>query len=215
MNGDGCEMRKKYTLTEESFKLRDGEVVYRIQATEDIPSRMVKRGDIGGWVGKNATLEDNAWVADEAIVSGEAILKDNAYVRDQAWVGGKACLVDNAKVSDQAVIVDEAMVTGMGKIQQNAMLIENAVVGTESIIRGNVVVGANTMIIGSTLCMGEMFLSEQGLIENEVIHGVEGDIRLRRRNWKQGPQLSEGQIRILAAINFVAALLYIIWFVFE
>lgn len=49
-------------------------------------------GDLGGWVEKEANLEQsgNAWVAGEAKVYGDAKVTSNSYVGDEAVVSGKA-----------------------------------------------------------------------------------------------------------------------------
>ena len=63
---------KHYELTNETTIAENGETLHRIRATRDIPSHNVTAGDLGGWLGDNAILNNNAWVCDEAQVYGNA-----------------------------------------------------------------------------------------------------------------------------------------------
>lgn len=78
----------KYKLTEEKISYC-GNILYRIQATEDYPCG-VKCGELGGFVESTKNLSDNAWVSGDAMVSGDA------------RVSGDACVRGNARVSDNA-----------------------------------------------------------------------------------------------------------------
>ena len=72
---------KKYELTTE-VKVEFGITLHRIRALVDIARYGVKAGDLGGWIEKEANLdqEGDAWVSGEARVFGDA------------WVYGEARL---------------------------------------------------------------------------------------------------------------------------
>ena len=62
--------------------------VFRIQALIDFGD--VKAGAIGGYIESEANLshQGNAWVADEAQVTGNVQIAGNTLVCDFAWVSG-------------------------------------------------------------------------------------------------------------------------------
>src|SRR5580692_7393317 len=85
-----------FKLTNE-VKVQLGVILYRIQATKDLPNR-VKKGELGGFVQKLDNLSDNAWVYEGAQVSG------NAKVYGNAQIYGNAEISDNAQVSGNAKV---------------------------------------------------------------------------------------------------------------
>lgn len=82
-------MKKKFKLTNDTIKVY-GRTLYRIEATEDIPSQKVKKGDLGGFVESADNLDENAWVSGEARVYGAAQVSGEAWVYGEAQVYGKA-----------------------------------------------------------------------------------------------------------------------------
>lgn len=73
-------MNNKYEFDE--TKNFCGITLHRIRALRDIPSVKVKSGDLGGWIEKESNLTQfgDAWVADNAIVYGDAMVGGNAEV---------------------------------------------------------------------------------------------------------------------------------------
>ena len=82
---------RKYRLTDETITVF-GRTLYRIQATESIPSRYVDKGDLGGFIEKELNLSGNAWVSGDAEVSGDARVSGNAEVsqKQHIFVAGPA-----------------------------------------------------------------------------------------------------------------------------
>ena len=70
---------RKYRLTDETITVF-GRTLYRIQATENIPSRYVDKGDLGGFIEKEANLSGDAWVYGDARVSGNARVSQKQHV---------------------------------------------------------------------------------------------------------------------------------------
>jgi len=95
----------KFKLTTETKINAWGVKLFRIEATVDIPSRNVKKGDKGGWVESeklsngNARVSGNAWVYGDAEVSGNARVFGNARVYGDAEVFGNARVFGDARVS--------------------------------------------------------------------------------------------------------------------
>ncbi|MDO4630804.1 MAG: hypothetical protein Q4A82_00710 [Corynebacterium sp.] len=102
---------KKYELTDEYRETKTEEKVYRIRATADIPVHGVNEGDLGGFIGDNAILSDDAWISGDAQVFGDAWVSGNAQVfgkvlvSNEAWVFGSAQVFGNALVSCNREIV--------------------------------------------------------------------------------------------------------------
>ena len=72
----------KYRLTDETKTTVQGFVVRRICALRDIRRWSVHKGDLGGWVEKEANLsqDGDAWVGENAVVYGDAQVSGNAQV---------------------------------------------------------------------------------------------------------------------------------------
>ena len=84
--------KKERTMSERKYRLTDetitvfGRTLYRIQATESIPSRYVDEGEFGGFIEKEANLFGDAWVSGDARVYGDARVFGDAWVSGDAWV---------------------------------------------------------------------------------------------------------------------------------
>ena len=123
------------------FKLRKdlpreflGRILYRIEATTD--SKYAKKGDLGGYVESESNLSDNAWVYDNAQVSGYARVSDNAHVSNNAQVFGNALVYGNAYVSDYASIYGDAQVYGNALVYSNAYVYGYAKVSNNAQVSG-------------------------------------------------------------------------------
>lgn len=108
----------KFKLTSESITNSFGVKLFRIEATCDIPSRGVKKGDKGGFVESthlrngNARIADNAWVSGDAQVFGDAMISGNAQVYGNAMVSGEARIAGDARVYGNAEVFGDAWVSG-------------------------------------------------------------------------------------------------------
>ena len=109
---------KKFELTTESITNVAGKKLFRIKALIDFED--VKAGELGGYVEKegnvsqdgNAWVYDNAWVSGDARVYGNARVSGDARVYDNAWVYGDARVCGNAWVSGNARVSGDARVCG-------------------------------------------------------------------------------------------------------
>lgn len=77
-------MDKKFELTGKSRMGRLGVTVHQIRATEDIPARGIRKGDLGGWVESEILSSGDAWVSGDAEVSGNAEVYGNAEL-EHTW----------------------------------------------------------------------------------------------------------------------------------
>lgn len=102
----------RYALLEDDFIEIDGAMLYRVQALIDNPFHGVMAGDKGGYIQRleNLAMNGNAWVADDALVYGQA------HVSENALVSGSARIFGHAQINGSAVVTDEAVVCGSAKI---------------------------------------------------------------------------------------------------
>jgi len=125
---------KKYELLYDDIVRAMGAHRYRIRALRDFGN--VKKGDLGGYIAQESCLshEGNCWVADKAVVGGEARIIENAQVAGNAHLSSNILILGNARidgdatvcgatrVGDNAYIGGEAHVTGWGVIRGNAQI---------------------------------------------------------------------------------------------
>ena len=103
----------KFTGETKTIYLPFGTVtLHRIKAVVEF--RLVKVGDLGGWIEKEENLshEENAWVYGNAKVYGDAWVCGNAKVYGDAKVCGNAEVYGNAKVYGDAWVCGNAKVYG-------------------------------------------------------------------------------------------------------
>jgi carbonic anhydrase/acetyltransferase-like protein (isoleucine patch superfamily) len=98
-----------FKLTEETRIAPNGETLYRIEATRNIPTHGVHKGDRGGFV---ASLEVNG----QARIGGDAWVYDNAFIYGDALVSGDAQVSGSAQVSDNARVYGNAWVYGDARV---------------------------------------------------------------------------------------------------
>ncbi|HEO6922957.1 TPA: hypothetical protein ACUJK1_001646 [Streptococcus agalactiae] len=111
---------KKYELLKDDTIEVAGKTLFRIKAL--ISFKDIRKGEIGGYVeaernlsqSDNAWVTGNAWVCDDACVTGNARVSDNAWVTGNAWVCDDACVTGNARVSGNACV------TGNARVSDNA-----------------------------------------------------------------------------------------------
>ena len=142
---------QKYEMTGEEKEFR-GHIVHRIRASRDFGN--VKAGDLGGWIEseRNLSHTGTCWVADEAIVYGNARVFDNAQVYGWAKVFGNAWICDRAKVHGWAEVFGDAKICGMVRAT------------------GEAKVCGNVRIYTSVVICGRAFVNKQGrFTEGEVI----------------------------------------------
>lgn len=83
-----------FKLTSETTVTPSGVTLFRIEATVDIPSRGIKKGDRGGFVEKESNLEGNAqvygnaWVYGDAQVYGDALVSAKKAFTKGWFIGG-------------------------------------------------------------------------------------------------------------------------------
>ena len=130
--------------------------LHRIRALRDIPGAGVAKGDLGGWIEREANLDQSgsAWVYDNAWVYGDARVLDNAmvlgYARvfDTAWVSGDAWVYGNAMVYGNAGVFGNAWVYGDARVLDNAwvhgdaMVLDNAMVSSADEVLHALVMGS-------------------------------------------------------------------------
>lgn len=143
---------QKYELTNETFEIQTGArpiTLHRIRALQTFKwshpyekNVVITKGDLGGFIEKRENLSEEltAWVAENAMVYGDAVVKDNALVRGQASVSGYSTIGGTALIKDLVVIKDFAKITG------SAVVSEAVTVEDQTIIRNDVYVSGNEKV---------------------------------------------------------------------
>ena len=160
---------KKYELTDETIDV-NGHTLHRIKAIRDFDD--VKVGELGGFIEKeyNLSHDNNAWISDNAKVSGNAWISDNAKVYGNAMVYGKsmvsgdAMVYDDAQVYGNAEVCDYTQIYGTAMVCDNAMVFDNAqVYGCSSIVDHSTVAGDS--IICNANIRGYAKINQNGCIK--------------------------------------------------
>lgn len=108
-------MRLKYEFTSETKTLPDGTVLRRIKSL--INSEYANVGELGGFIENESNLphDFHSWVANEAMVYGNAVVTHDALVSEHAVVCDHAVIAFGAKISGHAHISGYARI-GYGSI---------------------------------------------------------------------------------------------------
>ena len=148
-----------------------GRTLYRIMALKDfycMPSkRMVKKGDIGGYVESvyNLSQGGTCWVFDNAVV------QKNAKVTDDACILNSATISDNCLVRGRAVVSDDCVCSKNAIIQENATIKGNCIIAGCSHIYGEANLSGNTTISGNVLVAGKVDIVDSMISGNVFITG--------------------------------------------
>ena len=136
-------MEKKYELIPS-----DKEGLYRIKALKDFAN--VKVGDIGGYVSgeHNLSHDNDCWIYNNAIVSGNAQVCNNVNVFGCAKIYDSAIVSDDAKVYGSAIVYGDALVFGEARVSGNAQICGFAQIYGETIVYGDAQVSGSAIVSG-------------------------------------------------------------------
>ena len=169
-------MEKKFILTEETFTIGK-RTLYRIKAIRDF--RNVKKGDLGGFIEKerNLSQKGDCWIYNDACVFDEAYIYDNARISGVAWVCDRACIYNNARIggiariSGRAHISDNAHVYDSVYVCEKASIYGDARVYGEAYIHGDARIFGNTCIFDSAHIHGNAQVCDKAKVyDNAHIH---------------------------------------------
>lgn len=171
--------QQKYEFTDEFKYLTQYVKLRRIRAVMDIPEHNVKKGDLGGWIQKVSNLprDNQAWVADEAIVYGNAVIKDASRVEKNALVFGKSIIEGSSVITGRARIERKVHVSD-SKISTDVKLIGTIDV-SRSKIGGNTVVEDDVEISDSIIITESVTISGFVKVTNSKIRLAHSTIRDR------------------------------------
>lgn len=161
---------EKYTLTDIKKTLKDGTIVYRIQAIKDFGD--VKAGDLGGWVQsyKNLSQIGECWIYNDAIARDSATVQNAASLYDYSIARDHATVCQNAVVTNRVVVEGHATVSG-GLHLNRAVIGGHAVVegctAKKAQIRGNVHVDEKALVSGNIVIEGNEWIPSQSAILNQ------------------------------------------------
>ena len=127
---------KNYELTNIAKKI-NGHVVYRIKCINEFKcqDKVIKVGQLGGFVESYDNLSDNAWIDDDSVVYGDSEVSGNAYVCGNSIVHGSALVFDEAYVCDDAEICENAWVFGRAYVSKSLIFGSAKITGNVEIKR--------------------------------------------------------------------------------
>lgn len=107
---------KKFKLTSKFIVDISGVKLFRIKALIEFGN--VKAGDLGGYIEKEENLSHmgDAWVSDDARISGNAQVFGNAWVSGNARVSGDTQVFGDARVFGNARVSGDAQVFGDARV---------------------------------------------------------------------------------------------------
>ena len=173
---------KKYEFTGETRKIDDYNrtILKRIRAVRDFGK--VKSGEIGGWIesGKNLSQEGEAWVAEEAWVSGDAVVEENAYVSGKAWISEEALVKGSAVVDKKAHVSGKAWVSGEAHVFGEAHVSGEACIYGEARVSGETCISEGAYVYGGARVSGEAHVSGEACVSGEA--QIRGKAEVTDRN---------------------------------
>ena len=126
------------------------------------------------YVGKLASVFNNAIVEDDVMIRDRAKVCGNAYVRDSVRVTRRAFVGGNALLYDDTVVKDDAIVNG-GTICGNSIIRDNAIVREYPFIKGGTLDG-RTQISGyvqflNSTATSNVYLRHNCMVLNATLNG--------------------------------------------
>ena len=174
---------EKYTLTDIKKTLKDGTIVYRIQAIKDFGD--VKAGDLGGWVQsyKNLSQIGECWLYNDAIARDSATVQNAASLYDYSIARDYATVCQNAVVTDRVVVEGHATVSSglhLDRVVIGGHAVVEGCTAKKAKIRGDVRVDKKSLVSGNLVIEGNEWIPSQSAILNQkdflFLHEDELDI---------------------------------------
>ena len=169
---------KKYDL----IKIEDGKNIglFRVKALKDFAG--IKMGTVGGYVESedNLSQEGECWVADDAIVFG------NARVFGNAFVFGNARVYENARVYCEARVSGNARVHEEARVYENAFVFGNARVRGVARVYGDAGVYGDACVRGGALVFGDARVYGEARVRGDAIVRSMKDYLVFKNWWSSG-----------------------------
>ena len=171
--------KKKYEMTDKT-KVVAGVTLHRIRALVDIAAFGIEAGDVGGWIESeiNLSQDGDAWVADNARISGGARvfggarIYDDARIYDGAQIFGGAQIYGNARVDGDAWVFGGAQIYGNARIDDGARVFGGAQIYGNARVDGDAWVAGNARIYaGARVCGGARIHGEARVYGEAQIYG--------------------------------------------
>ena len=162
---------KKYGFTGETKQVGN-HTLHKIYALERFKTKTgyVEENEKGGYIESEANLsqEGGCWVADTALVYGNAQVKDNAIVMFHSVVRDNAQIKDNATVNGAAVVADDVVVQDFANVEGNCTVNECARIGGHAHICEDAHIHDNAEVFGRAVISGEAEIYENAHISGEA-----------------------------------------------
>ena len=148
---------KKYELTDDSITFM-GRKLFRIRAIRSFNDVAV--GDLGGYIEKEENLshDGDAWIYNDAWISGNARIYDYARISGNARIYGNTFIYDNARIYGNARISDYACIYNDAWISGNACISGFACISNYARISGNAWISGFARICGYARICGDAWI---------------------------------------------------------
>lgn len=165
-------MEKKYELTNirtlAENKNGGSKWGYRIRALRSIPRYNVCVGDLGGFVERETNLsqDGDCWIAENSIVTDNAIVKDDALAR------GCSRMTDNSSLTGESIIYDKVRLTDQVSVSGMSVLRDNIIASEQVIIRDSSVIVGQSRLTGNCLIEDSPYLNSVSVSDSSHIFGM-------------------------------------------
>lgn len=119
----------------------------------------------GGWHRLGTRVDENAVLAENAVLLHRAVISDQAVVKGNAILLGAAQVCENAVVEGRAILGSDCVVSGFARVQDNAQIYGSA------IVRGHALVCENGEV------RAKAYVSGEGVVSGSAV--VKGDAQVR------------------------------------
>lgn len=193
----------KFRLTEDFMTVK-GTLVYRIQAVEDMDDILVKEDELGGYVCRESTLLDNAWVANRAIVINST-LSGNVKVEDDA-------LLEDCELTGDCYIHENAHLTkvkGYGLYAANYAKVADSEIACDIQDKYGVQLLGNSHVVDTrfkfngTYALKGIVVKDDAFLRSSIVQGW--NIQIEGRSVLSTTQVSGSNIYLMSAKGIVSS----------
>ncbi|MGZ4708585.1 MAG: hypothetical protein ACXWBN_07590 [Acidimicrobiales bacterium] len=134
---------------------------------------------LGGWVADTAHADPESFVAEDAVVFGNArvfgpcLILGRARVMDFARVSGGSVVADDSEVSDSAVVTDA--VVGDSAVVSGSARVQSGVVRGGALVTGSARVNSGAVVQDRAEVRGLAFVTDGAVVTGDAV--IEGTVR--------------------------------------
>lgn len=147
--------RNYVLLEDDNIVFYNGDRLFRIQATRNIPIHGIKKGDLGGYVYSYDSIADNAWATQNTRVGSNAKLRNNALMTDNSYAQGR----NNVLINGHAIICGDAAILECATVSENAVVGGTAYISGYSVIKGYAKISGRVITSETVTVQGTSYIT--------------------------------------------------------